>query len=220
MHRRHSTYLLPILAICLLLTAFSCTEDGGAVVIDKTRRDTLIIDTTSGVPGIPQDIVLRADPVDGFDFPVGPPDARNYFKARGFLGMEHLGEDWNGTGGGNSDFGDYVNAVADGVVWEVKDQGEGWGLVIRMLHNVGTTEAPKYIESVYAHVASSWVKPGNRMKRGEVLGTIGTAEGKYHAHLHFEMRGQPGKHISSGYAGDTAGFIDPSPYILAHRPSR
>jgi murein DD-endopeptidase MepM/ murein hydrolase activator NlpD len=203
---------------CMVMCALSCTEEGGAVVIDKTNRDSLLVDTASAVSGIAKDIVRRADPVDGFDYPVGPPNAKNYFKARGFLGMEHLGEDWNGTGGGNSDFGDYVNAVADGVVYEVKDHGEGWGLVIRMLHNVGTAEKPVYIESVYAHVASSWVKPGNRMKRGEVLGTIGTAEGKYHAHLHFEMRGQPGKHISSGYAGDTAGFIDPSPYIEAHRP--
>jgi hypothetical protein len=210
-----------LVAAALLLLTASCTDEGGVVVIDKTQRDSLALgDSVSPVPGVDKELLLRCQPVDGFDYPVGPPDAKSYFKARGFLGMEHLGEDWNGTGGGNSDFGDFVYAVADGVVYAAEDHGEGWGFVIRMMHNIGTADSAIYIESVYAHVASSWVKAGNKMKRGEVLGTIGTAEGKYHAHLHFEMRGQPGKHISSGYAGDTAGFINPTPFIEAHRPKR
>jgi len=39
---------------------------------------------------------------DGFDFPVGKPDADGYYKARGLRlrSPVHFGEDWNGRGGG------------------------------------------------------------------------------------------------------------------------
>ena len=63
-------------------------------------------DTVEVLPEtIPENYLRDLEPADGFDFPVGPPDAKNYYKARGFLpkGLEHLGEDWNGTGGRNTD---------------------------------------------------------------------------------------------------------------------
>lgn len=37
---------------------------------------------------------------DGFDFPVGKPDADGYYNAQDFQENYHLGEDWNGNGGG------------------------------------------------------------------------------------------------------------------------
>lgn len=200
---------------------------GGVEVLDRTARDLPEeveegFQVVQGEPAPPLDSAVLAllRPCDGFDFPVGPPDAANYYKFRGFLpaGLEHLGEDWNGLGGGNTDFGDYVYAVADGVVFYAEDYKAGWGKVIRMVHNYGTADAPRYIESLYAHVASSWVRPGNRMKRGEIIGTIGSADGIYHAHLHFEMRKQVGKDVKSGYEGDTLGFVDPTQFIEGHRP--
>ncbi len=47
---------------------------------------------------------------DGFDFPVGKPDGKGYYRARGLRlkSPRHMGEDWNGNGGGNSDLGDTV----------------------------------------------------------------------------------------------------------------
>ena len=173
-------------------------------------------------PPVDSALLAKLTPCDGFDYPVNPPDAKRYFKARGFLpiGIEHLGEDWNGPGGGNTDFGDFVYASATGVVIFSKFVGPGWGNVIRLLHNYGTLEAPRYIETLYAHVGSSLVRPGYVMNRGEVIGTIGNADGKYHAHLHFEMRTKPGKDIGCGYAGDTLGFVDPTAFIEAHRPPR
>src|SRR5437588_2545816 len=39
---------------------------------------------------------------DGFDLPVGKPDGRGYYKARGMRSHGHLGEDWDGVGGGES----------------------------------------------------------------------------------------------------------------------
>lgn len=185
--------------------------------IGTESRDTLEILP----PEIPATFLRDLDIADGFDYPVGPPNAENYYKARGFLpkGLEHLGEDWNGTGGRNTDFGDYVYAAADGVVFYAEEYNRGWGQVVRVLHNFGTRKRPKYVESLYAHMASSWVQPSHVVRRGEIIGTMGNAEGIYHAHLHFEMRRRPGRDVRSGYDGDTLGFLDPSQFIEAHRPA-
>jgi hypothetical protein len=222
------TFMAPVLATILLLAGTGCGSDTAVTNLtiygDTTganKGDFVLVDPDT-FPLISAAIMLKVLPADGFDYPVAPPDAKDYYKFRGFLpkNLEHLGEDWNGTGGGNTDMGDYVYAAADGVVFAANDHGGGWGIVIRMIHNYGTTEQPKYIESLYAHVASTWVRPGNRMKRGDVIGTIGNAGGKYHAHLHFEMRKEPGKYIRCGYDGDTLGFVDPTQFILDHRAEK
>ena len=38
---------------------------------------------------------------DGFDFPVGKPDGKGYYRSRGLRlkSPRHMGEDWNGNGG-------------------------------------------------------------------------------------------------------------------------
>jgi len=43
---------------------------------------------------------------DAFDYPVGKPDAKQYYNAQPFGKNYHLGDDWNGKGGGNTDLGD------------------------------------------------------------------------------------------------------------------
>lgn len=154
---------------------------------------------------------------DGFDFPVGPPDAKGYYNAQGFQKNNHLGEDWNGVGGGNTDKGDPVYSIAIGQVASVEDAGPGWGNVVRVLHNVGTLEKPKVIESLYAHLDRMEVHTGQTLKRGQRIGTIGDAHGAYWAHLHFEMRWKPEMPLGGGYSQDTTGFLVPTKYIKAHR---
>jgi hypothetical protein len=229
--RRPSQFMKPLglLLGLLLFLGGSCGNVGVENITIYNALDSAQVVATSpdSKPALPNPpitpgMLALLKPADGFDYPVGPPHAEGYYKFRGFLprGLEHLGEDWNGVGGGNSDFGDYVYAVADGVAFSADSQGPGWGIVIRILHNYGTTENPYYIESVYAHVESAWVRSGFRVKRGEKVGTMGTASNKYHAHLHFEMRKEVGKTIGCGYAGDTAGFVDPTVFISSHRPRR
>lgn len=161
---------------------------------------------------------LVPPPADGFDFPVGPPNAKGYYNAQKFTRNNHLGDDWNGNGGGNTDLGDPVYAIGIGIVSLAEDLGGGWGNVVRVLHNIGTTQTPEIIESLYAHLDSIYVKQGDTLSRSQQLGTIGDAHGNYFAHLHLELRLEPGLPIGGGYAEDTTGYTDPTRFIKAHRP--
>lgn len=149
---------------------------------------------------------------DGFDFPVGPPDGLGYYDAQPFGANDHLGNDWNGNGGLDTDLGDPVHAVAAGVVTDATDHAGGWGNIVRITHACGHR-----VESLYAHLDTIEVVVGARVARGQRLGTIGTAGGQYRAHLHFELRDRflP---IGGGYDADRTGYLDPTAYIRSHRP--
>ena len=155
---------------------------------------------------------------DGFDFPVGPPDAAGYYDAQHFGGTRaHLGSDWNGNRGGDSDLGDPVFAVAAGRVMVAEDFGGGWGNVVRVAHRVREPDGREHVvESLYAHLDTIDVNVGATLARGTQLGTIGTAGGAYVAHLHLELRDRPGRPLGAGY-GAPDGQIDPTAFLTAHR---
>ena len=152
-------------------------------------------------------------PCGGFDFPVGPPDAVGYYDAQPFGTQLHLGNDYNGNGGGDTDLGDPVHAIARGKVVFAEDIGGGWGNVVRVVHACETFT----VESIYAHLDAIDVAVGESVARGGVVGTIGTAGGLYFAHLHLELRDAAGLPIGGGY-GEADGHIDPAAFIRAHRP--
>ena len=152
-----------------------------------------------------------------FDYPVGPPNAKGYYNAQKFGKNDHLGDDWNGKGGGNTDLGDPVYAVSAGVVSFSEDLKGGWGNVIRIYHNIGSKQNPKYVESVYAHLKKRNVTVGTTIKRGDKIGTIGNAHGIYWAHLHFEIRTTIDMPIGGGYSKETKGYVDPTKFIRLHR---
>lgn len=155
---------------------------------------------------------------DGFDFAVGRPNAENYYRALKFREKKHLGEDWNGRGGGNTDLGDPVYATADGLVIFADDVCCGWGNVIRMAHRLPNHPAHKYVETLYAHLHNVEVKSGSFVKRGQRIGTIGNANGKYSAHLHLELRSFVNMSLGPGYSDDYFGYLDPTQFILTNRP--
>ncbi len=151
---------------------------------------------------------------DGFDFPVGKPDAKRYYNAQPFGENNHLGDDWNGTGGGNTDLGDPIYAIGDGYVKFAADYGPGWGNIVRIVHFLPNQ---KTYESFYAHCDTMLVEAGEWVKRGAKIGTIGNANGTYLAHLHFEVRADTSLPVGGGYAVNTEGYLDPTAFIRAHR---
>ena len=156
---------------------------------------------------------------DGFDFPVGKPDGENYYKALEFGQKYHLGEDWNGVGGGNTDLGDSVYNVANGLVTFAEHLCCGWGNVVRVVHRLPDSLSYRYVETIYAHLDKIKVAEGQLLSRGEQVGTIGTADGKYFAHLHFELRDFLNMSIGQGYSRDQHGYLAPTPFIRKNRPN-
>ncbi len=153
-----------------------------------------------------------------FDFPLGSEHGAFSYNAQRFTENHHLGDDLNGIGGENSDWGDPVYAVAAGRVLLARDGGPGWGKVVIVLHAyLDGKQQRKYVESYYAHVERMLVRPGDLVQRGEVIATVGTANGRYLAHLHFEMRAFTTPFIGPGYRKETQGWIDPSRFIETHR---
>lgn len=156
--------------------------------------------------------------VGGFDFPVGPPDGKRYYNAQPFGKNYHLGDDWNGVGGGNSDLGDSVFSIANGVVSQAYDAGAGWGNVVRVIHHLAAPDTYKNAEALYAHLLDFDIAEGDTLLRGQFLGRIGNAQGAYLAHLHLEIRTVLRLPLGGGYSMDTSGYINPTRFIRERRP--
>ena len=155
---------------------------------------------------------------DGFDMPVGKGEAHGYYRARGFRSHGHMGEDWDGVGGGDTDLGDPVSVIADGVVVFARDCHQGWGNVIIVRHAYRDGVGTRYVDSLYGHLEKIMVKRGQGVKRGQQIATIGNAHGLYDAHLHLEIR----KNLEIGmsrdkFAQDSSNYYDPSQFITSHR---
>ncbi len=155
----------------------------------------------------------------GFDFPVGKPDSSGYYKARGFWPNGHLGEDWNGRGGGNTDLGDPVSCIGDGIVVQSRDVRMGWGNVIIIRHAFRDKgNKVKYVDSLYGHLNERTVVLNQRVAKGQKIGTIGTNHGMYIAHLHFEIRRNLsiGMHRSK-FAKTYSNYYSPTSFIRENR---
>lgn len=155
---------------------------------------------------------------DGFDLPVGKPDGRGYYKARGMRAHGHLGEDWDGVGGGDTDLGDPVYCIGDGVVVFARDCHQGWGNVIIVRHAYRDGLGVRNVDSLYGHLDKILVRRGRAVRRGQQIAAIGNAHGLYDAHLHLEVR----KNIAIGmsrdkFAQDMSNYYDPSEFIASHR---
>ena len=74
-----------------------------------------------------------------------------------------------------------VLAAFDGKV-EIADNLGGYGLTVVLQHNKGTEQ------TLYAHMSELFVKPGEDVKQGEVIGRVGSTGMSTGPHLHFEFR--------------------------------
>jgi murein DD-endopeptidase MepM/ murein hydrolase activator NlpD len=195
--------LLYFFLVFILFACVSAQEDQLSLPADVSsfRHDSTFI--------VPKEYVANR-----FDFPVGKPDAEGYFNAQKFGKNTHLGDDWNGLGGGDSDLGDPIYAIASGYVTYATDHNHSWGNVIRITHYLPDSSQ---VESLYAHCNKMLVEVGHWVSVGEQIGTIGNAHGNYKAHLHLELRDEVGLPVGVGYSKDTDGYIDPTEFIETHR---
>ena len=159
---------------------------------------------------------------DGFDFPVGKPNAAGYYKSRGLRLRKptHFGEDWNGKKGGDTDLHDPIYACGNGVVTFAYDLRGGWGRVIIIRHAYRDPQSGriKFIDSLYGHNRRMLVKVGDKVKRGQQISTMGNNRGMYMAHLHFEMRHNINiGMMRSGVAGNLTNWADPTGFIKKYR---
>lgn len=114
--------------------------------------------------------------------------------------LRHLGDDYNGPGGGNSDIGMDVVAVAAGVVeacifWDGKSYGFGNHIFIRHELEDKLYEALKarfgidsrILYSHYAHLDKIAVRAGDEVDKGQLIGKCGNS-GTTYGHEHNEIR--------------------------------
>ena len=162
---------------------------------------------------------MRCQLADGFDFPVGKPEAKGYHRTRGFSPNGHLGEDWNGDGGGDTDMGDPIYATARGVVVFSENVHAAWGNMIVIRHAFRESDGRiTIVDSLYGHMLERLVKVGDTVERGQHIAKLGGNNGMYSAHLHFEMH----KNLAMGpnrgkFARDYSNYYSPIAFISAHR---
>ena len=94
-----------------------------------------------------------------------------FYKVRKF----HDGVDFSAP------LGKEVLATADGTISEVKRSRRGYGNTIVIDHGFS-------YKTVYAHLNSFKVRKGQKVTRGQVIGTIGNTGKSTAPHLHYEVR--------------------------------
>jgi len=77
-------------------------------------------------------------------------------------------------------YGNPVVATADGIVVSLKKDKIG-GRTILISHKGGYT-------TVYCHLSKFLVKPGHRVKRGDIIGEVGKTGKALGPHVHYEVR--------------------------------
>lgn len=163
---------------------------------------------------------FRIPTADRFDQPMGSPHGALTYNAQAFWelnerrGGRHTGDDINGIGGMNSDLGDPVFAVGNGLVVYAGEPSPGWGKTLLLAHR---TLEGNIIQSMYAHLESIAVPVGGLVSRGERVGAVGSANGIYLAHLHFEMHDADGITLGGGYVNYRSNRLDPTGTVQALR---
>lgn len=196
--------LISVILTCSLL--FSCAQKESANQQPKENKTPKVLVADK-----------FAYPISKNEYVTEAKDTKDdWYNATNFGQDFHLGEDWNKNSGGNTDCGEPVYAIGNGVIVYAENAGPGWGNVLIIEH---TLPDGKKIESLYGHLQEILKKSGEVKKR-ELVAKIGNADGKYLCHLHLEIRDEtcPMWHTAGGgYSGDTKGWLEPSEFIDSHR---
>ena len=157
---------------------------------------------------------LRFDPPLGSEHGALTYNAQKFWEMNEKRGGRHSGDDLNGIGGMDSDLGDPVFSVADGLVVYAGEPSRGWGNTVVIAHRANDG---RQLHSMYSHLDRIHVPRGALVPRGGKIGSVGTGNGYYPAHLHFEMRTGDGVDIGSGYTMVPLNRLDPAATVDALR---
>ena len=203
----HSRHRLPILFLLGALVACAPEKEPPAKPFDAAFVRLSAVEIAA-LPLAPR-----------FEPPVGSEHGALTYDAQPFRTTRHLGSDLNGIGGWNSDFGDPVFASGTGTVIYAGVPAEGWGNMVILGHRVPDATAPhgwRVYQTVYAHMDKVLVRFGDTLKRGQQIGTVGTANGHYLAHLHFEVRQSTSVYPGLGYADGPLDRVAPDVFLHEH----
>jgi len=121
-----------------------------------------------GVAAIPSARPLR----DNVAFTSGYGIRSDPFRGRAAM---HAGIDLAGP------LGTPIHATADGIVGRAEYNNGGYGNLVEINHGQG-------IQTRYGHLSRSVARPGQRVRRGELIGYMGSTGRSTGSHLHYEVR--------------------------------
>ena len=107
----------------------------------------------------------------------------------------HAGIDLSGPAGTP------IYATADGVISEAAWNSGGYGNLVKIDHGRG-------IETRYGHLSKIGVFPGQRIRRGDLIGRMGSTGRSTGSHLHYEVR-------IDGRAVNPIPFMKSTDYLVA-----
>jgi murein DD-endopeptidase MepM/ murein hydrolase activator NlpD len=141
-----------------------------------------------GVAGIPSAQPVRelANFTSGYGIRSDP------FRGRAAM---HAGIDLSGA------YGTPIYATADGVVGRSEWNSGGYGNLVEIDHGQG-------IQTRYGHLSRLIARPGQRVRRGELVGLMGSTGRSTGNHLHYEVR-------IDGRAVNPVPFMQPSQTLIA-----
>ena len=136
--------------------------------------------------------IPSAQPVKGTALTSGYGVRSDPFRGRAAM---HAGIDLAGP------LGTPIYATADGMVNRAEYNNGGYGNLVELAHGQG-------IQTRYGHLTRSVVRAGQRVKRGDLIGYMGSTGRSTGSHLHYEVR-------IDGKAVNPIPFMEAGDYLLA-----
>lgn len=160
--RFSAMYLLLIPVVCFMLVAFS---DKPAAIVDATDNEVVVMAEDDHTPSLAPVAMTKAKLSSGYGKRIHPATNKKQM---------HTGVDFV------LPQGEEVMATADGeVVQSLKDNYRGIYVIVKH-DEIYTTS--------YSHLQDATVKAGDKMKKGQVLGHVGsTGLSAVGPHLHYEV---------------------------------
>lgn len=197
-----------IIASVMFLGLISFNQKSNNQFKKKSSEEIISIDTLSFF------VKLEKLQETAFRFPVGDSLGKGYYIAQKFQDPKmhegyHLGIDVSGIGKANTDLGDTIYSVGNGLVNYVEADNVEYLSVYHRYKN-------KFIKIIYAHCDTIFCKAGDYVNIGEPIATIGNSDGLYLAHLHLEAIEDTT--LWFGGYGDPEGFLDPESILPFQKP--